>query len=110
MMIIKIDLDASDQYIILSGETDKLQSNRRARYYIADLGGLNSEGLIKIPFEEPLLEKIIERVRSILSNFDVIEELSETVQRRLFHFLVEEKKFRQFSSLAYSIREGQLSS
>src|SRR5687768_13620292 len=109
MTAVKIDLDASDQFIILSGEIDKLLSNRRARYYFADLRGINSEKLIKIPFEEALLEKTIERIRSILSNFDIVEELSDAVQKRLFRFLMEEKKFREFSSLAYSIREGQLS-
>jgi hypothetical protein len=58
MATIKIELDNEGHSIILSGDTDKIHANRRARNYISDLGGEQSGNAIRVPYEEQTLEKL----------------------------------------------------
>lgn len=109
MPVIKIELQSESQNIILSGDIDNLLLNRRAKYYIGDLGGIQIGDLIQIPYEEQTLEKILERIKNTLDSFGFTWEPSDEVQHKLEFFIREDRKFKEFSKLAYLIREGKLS-
>lgn len=92
----------------LSGDIDALLSNRRARFYLADYlnADLSSSELIAIPYDkeaEQDKEKTFSLIQEMLTKFDCKENLSETSQNVLTHFLDEKSRFEEFSQEAKSI-------
>ena len=98
----------------LSGDVDSLLSNRRARFYLQDYlkADLAKSGLIVIPYDKEAQqekEKIFTQIQEMLVKFGCEENLSETSQHVLTHFLNEKRRFEEFSQKAKSIWANKLS-
>jgi SNF2 family DNA or RNA helicase len=106
MDTVTIDFFEDTELLILTGATDKLLRNRRAKHYLLDLSVAIENNVIQIPCNDRSLEQLIQRIRSILATFDIAERLSKNVEQKISYFLTEENDFKEFSKEAYSIREG----
>ena len=98
----------------LSGDTDALLSNRRARFYLQDYlkADFVRSGLIQIPYDqdtEPGKEKTFTEIQEMLVKFGCEEILSEASQNVLTNFLAEKRHFEEFSHQAKQIWANKLS-
>ncbi|MCP1187467.1 DEAD/DEAH box helicase [Paenibacillus sp. 1781tsa1] len=106
-MYIEIGIDQENREFILTGSTNELLGNRRAKIYMKDYLKINIlEDKILVPFEDHSQEKVLTNIRSMLRKYDIEELKTELVEKTLLNYFQEEKNFDKFSRQAYDIRNN----
>ncbi len=107
MPMIFIDLDPSDNQIILTGDIDKLVNNRYASRYLHDFfdAAISTERIL-ISTKGDYLEKIISNTRHMIHKYGFEETPSENLIKTLNYYFEDEKKFSDFSKKALDIRNN----
>jgi hypothetical protein len=106
---IYIDIDENNNCYILTGSVINLIEIRRAKHYLRNLNAIVSEKKIIVNYEKENEEKVIQRIRKILSLFEFGEEISSKMLKVLERFFEEEEGFKVFSKQANDIRNNELS-
>ncbi|MHB0883242.1 DEAD/DEAH box helicase [Paenibacillus sp. SEL1] len=106
-MRIEVEINQENKEFILTGSTDDLLKNRRAKIYMKDyLKARLVENEIVIPYEDEDQEKVLTHIREMLSKYGFEEAQSALVEQTLNHYFQEEKNFSKFSEQAYNIRNN----
>ena len=107
MSVIHIDSNQDDNTVVLSGSIDQLIANRRAIRFLKDNTNYtitNDEIVISISDN---LNKCIDRVKTAIKRAKCEVSFSETTNSDIQDYIIENNKFRDFSSKALSIRNNK---
>ncbi|MGG1674021.1 DEAD/DEAH box helicase [Paenibacillus sp. NRS-1783] len=106
-MHIEIGIDQNNKEFVLTGSTNELLANRRAKMYMKDYLKIKIlEAKIIVPYEDDSQEKILTNIRSMLGKHNFEELKTELVEKTLNNYFQEEKNFEKFSKQAYEIRNN----
>lgn len=104
---IQVNIDETEEYIILVGAIDELSGNRFANRYIK--GTLKAEIVeseIRIPLNEEKSSIMLEKISSMLKKYGFEEEHAQEAEQIIIDFFEEEAKFQDFSKNALDIRNN----
>ncbi|MFJ5762785.1 DEAD/DEAH box helicase [Neobacillus sp. NPDC093182] len=106
MSSISIELNENEGTYILSGATEKLISNKRAKIYLKDYlaAYISDESKIIVSYEQTEKEDKLVKIQKMLKKFNITEERSVNVEESLSEFFQEERSFDLFSQKAKGIR------
>ncbi|MBU8919096.1 DEAD/DEAH box helicase [Bacillus sp. FJAT-29953] len=106
MSLISIEVNENEGTYILSGATDKLISNKRAKLYLKDYlaADITDETKIVVSYEQQEKEDTLVKIQKMLKKFNFTEERSSRVEESLSEFFQEERNFDLFSKRAKGIR------
>lgn len=106
MSSISIEINENAGTYILTGNTEKLITNKRAKLYLKDYlaAYISEEDKIIVSYENQEKEATLVKIQKMLKKFNITEERSSTVEESLNEFFQEEKNFRVFSNKAREIR------
>lgn len=109
MTEISIDIDSSKNELYLVGDIGALKRNRFAWGYIRDY--LNptivEENRIILPVGDNDITQMLSKIRAMLQKYNFQEVITDTSNRILQDFYIEEKNFSDFSKKALQIRNNE---
>jgi len=103
-LIIDINLDS---HYSITGQTDILIKNRRARISLDGLGYKESNGLITIEFTNQTKISILDSIKRIAEELDLSINLEKSVDALVGSYKREQDNFIEFSNKAKMIRNNQ---
>jgi hypothetical protein len=104
MSSVEINIDESKKHFVLTGATDQILNNRRAKFYLQDY--LKAEFLssgITIVFEEKEKEATLRKIQDSLDKYSILQSESVEVKRILKGYFREKENFVEFSAKARAI-------
>jgi SNF2 family DNA or RNA helicase len=106
MSSISIELNENESTYILSGATNILITNKRARLFLKDYleAYISDEDKIVVSFENEEKENTLIKIQKMLKKFNIGEVRSSKVEESLSEFFQEERNFDLFSNKAKGIR------
>lgn len=105
--MLKIDIDLSNNFFVLIGETSHLTKNKRMMLTLKRLSHSVESDSIKIPYQENNQIEILQELEKLLSKFDIQYSLSEKISTELSSYKRDVENFDVFSNLAKKIRNDE---
>ena len=105
--MLKIDIDLSNNFFVLIGETSHLTKNKRMMLTLKRLSHSVESDSIKIPYQENNQIEILQELEKLLSKFDIQYSLSEKISTELSSYKRDVENFEVFSNLAKKIRNDE---
>lgn len=108
MSSIIIDLDLNKEVFLLKGDIEDILSDIVIKFYLKDYlkADFSNKDKIIVPFEKETKEKILKKIRELLSRYSLSEEHTQEVKEDLDEYFKEEKNFEKFSKKANDIRNN----
>jgi SNF2 family DNA or RNA helicase len=115
MRSIVIQLDATGDNFLLSGDITELRANRRARFFMKDYlkAEMSPDPIIRIPFQkgsESNREKVLEEIRQLLERSGFEGTFTVEAQAILSNHLREQENFKIFTEKARRVWNNDLDS
>ena len=106
MGILRVDANAADNRLIITGDISQLIDSRRAMRFLKDNTNYTlSEGVVYVNIADSL-NKTIDRVRTAANYSKCDVELSGEANKGIQSYIEEENKFVEFSEKALAIRNN----
>lgn len=104
-----IDVDNKNKYFVLTGDLKIILDNLRIKSYLKSnlYADLNNSDKILIKFDKDSKEEIIKKLEILFERYKISKKHSEIVKTDLNNYLIEEKKFKDFSLKANKIRNNE---
>jgi hypothetical protein len=110
MEMIHLDINTDRHQFILTGATDKVKKNRRAKFYFEDYINANflNDGTIIIPYKEEDKESTLKKIKKSLDKYGIEQNDSNEIKSALNYYYKERENFKEFSKKAKGIWNNDL--
>lgn len=108
---VQLDIDEVNKLFLLTGTTDKIKGNRRAKYYFIDY--LNADflddGSIAISYQDDTdKEQLLKKIQKSLEKYGIEQVDSDDIKNALDYYYQEKENFKEFSQKAKGIWHNEL--
>jgi SNF2 family DNA or RNA helicase len=110
MSSVTLNIDEIRSEFIITGRTEKIIQNHRAKYYFLDFlkASFNSDGSISIPFPPTERELYLKKIQKSLEKYGIDQIDTPEIKKVLEHYYTEKEKFKIFSETAKRIWKNEV--
>jgi len=110
MSLIDIDINEEEKVFLLTGDTEEIKRNYRAKNYFLDILNANfhETGEIFIKFDEDNKDEILSKIHKILNKYNIASNDSSKIRLALDHYFQEEENFQAFTKQARDIWDNKV--
>lgn len=105
--MLKIDIDLSNNFFLIVGETILLTKNKRMMLTLKRLSHSLEANSIKIPYQENNQIEVLQELEKLLSKFNLQYSFTENIANELSSYKRDVENFEVFSNLAKKIRNNE---
>jgi SNF2 family DNA or RNA helicase len=110
MGAIELNIDENKKAFVITGETQKIIKNHRAKYFFLDYlkARFLENGRIIIPYQEMDREQLLKKIQNSLEKYGIQQFDSPKIKEVLEHYYIEKENFKIFSDRAKKIWNNEV--
>lgn len=110
MTAVELNIDESNKIFVISGNTEKITNNHRARYFFLDYlkSQFLTDGRIIVPYKQNERDQLLKKIQNSLDKYGIDQVDTPQIKEVLEHYYSEKENFKQFSAKAKRIWNNEV--